>query len=261
MTDKQIIIDNVDVSGCESFCNGICCKVGFGGDASCELFSDCNYKNWKRKEQECEELKKLVETHCTENINMQRENGLLQEELAISIQENEEGREINAELKEKNEELNKLYEEVCSENLKEIYELIKKNDLWRGIVNVVNEKLEEQLDQLKAENKELTTINARLLDRLEVDETDTSLVFNLDKELRQKEREFYVAIQEIVKLEQALKEIKPILEFYANSKIGEKQGNGTYKILLNGGCILNYDPKPARQALQKISEVEDVENN
>ena len=59
MTDKQIIIDGVDVSGCESFCNSICCKVGFGDDASCKLFSDCNYKNWKRKEQECKELKNL----------------------------------------------------------------------------------------------------------------------------------------------------------------------------------------------------------
>ena len=70
--------------------------------------------------------------------------------------------------------------------------------------------LKEQLDQLKTENEELTTINARLLGRLEVDETDTSLVFNLDKELRQKEKEFYTAIQKIVKLKQTLTEIKEI---------------------------------------------------
>lgn len=60
--------------------------------------------------------------------------------------------------------------------------------------------------------------------------------------------------KEYKKLKQALTEIKDVLNFYADSKIGEKQGNGTYKILLNGSCILNYDPKPAIEALKKISE-------
>ena len=59
------------------------------------------------------------------------------------------------------------------------------------------------------------------------------------------------------KAEQILNEIKPILEFYANSKIGEEQVDGTYKIMLSGGYVMAYDPTPARQALQKISEVED----
>ena len=59
------------------------------------------------------------------------------------------------------------------------------------------------------------------------------------------------------KLKQTLAEIKPILEFYANSKMGEEQPDRTYKIMLSGGYIMAYDPKPARQALQKISEVID----
>ena len=61
----------------------------------------------KAKEQECDVLRKLAETHLAETINMQRELDQLTEELAISIQENEEGREINAELKAKNEQLKK----------------------------------------------------------------------------------------------------------------------------------------------------------
>lgn len=60
----------------------------------------------------------------------------------------------------------------------------------------------------------------------------------------------------ICRYKQTLTEIKPILEFYANSNMGEEQSNGTYKILSNGICITIYDPKPARQALQKIREVE-----
>ena len=58
-----------------------------------------------------------------------------------------------------------------------------------------------------------------------------------------------------IKLKQTLAEIKPILEFYANSNMGEEQPDKTYHIMLNGSYIMVYDPKPARQALQKISEV------
>lgn len=106
-------------------------------------------------------------------------------------------------------------------------------------VSEVIEKIEldyAQLDQLKAENEELTTINARLLGRLEVDEKDTSLVFNLDKELRQKEKEFYTAIQKVVKLKQTLTEIKEIIE---------------------QGVKIHDDIIISKQILQKISEVED----
>ena len=53
-----------------------------------------------------------------------------------------------------------------------------------------------------------------------------------------------------------LAEIKPILEFYANSKMGEEQPDRTYKIMLSSGYIMVYDPKPAREALRKINEVE-----
>ena len=59
-----------------------------------------------------------------------------------------------------------------------------------------------------------------------------------------------------IKLKQTLAEIKPILEFYANSNMGEEQPDKTYHIMVNGSYIMVYDPKPARQALQKISEVE-----
>jgi hypothetical protein len=98
-------------------------------------------------------------------------------------------------------------------------------------------RLEEEIDQLKAENEELK-------EQLELN-TANAVVIDM--------------AQRLFKLKQALKEIKEILNFYANSKIGEKRGNGTYKILLNGGCILNYDPKPAIEALKKISEVLDAE--
>lgn len=67
MTDKEIIIDGVNVSECEyrNWQNFCCCDnskenegeeriTGIGG---CEYNPNCYFKQLKRKEQECEELK------------------------------------------------------------------------------------------------------------------------------------------------------------------------------------------------------------
>lgn len=67
--------------------------------------------------------------------------------------------------------------------------------------------------------------------------------------------------RECDKLKQTLTEIKPILELYANSKIGEEQLDGTYKITVKNSSVLGdtyitFDPRHAKQALQKISECE-----
>lgn len=62
MTDKQIIIDGVDVSECKHFKIGTCLAdylltdMNFS-EAKCELCKNCYYKQLKRKEQEYEELK------------------------------------------------------------------------------------------------------------------------------------------------------------------------------------------------------------
>ena len=68
MTDKQIIIDGVDVSGCKKYeheivrCNATLKNMCFcGGRCTDKKNADCYFKQLKRKEQECEELKKNVE--------------------------------------------------------------------------------------------------------------------------------------------------------------------------------------------------------
>ena len=61
---EEIIIDGVDVRGCKNFSCGICEEENkiprtinhFTAD--CRMYPNCNYKQLKRKEQECEELKK-----------------------------------------------------------------------------------------------------------------------------------------------------------------------------------------------------------
>ena len=66
MTDKQIIIDGVDVSKCEYWSGSELgyCNIGLwanDGTHICECEIDCLYKQLKRKEKECEELKKAEE--------------------------------------------------------------------------------------------------------------------------------------------------------------------------------------------------------
>lgn len=57
MTDKQIIIDGVDVSGCPYYIDseGVCSSH----DCECIkcIHNVCFYKDYKAKEQECEKLK------------------------------------------------------------------------------------------------------------------------------------------------------------------------------------------------------------
>ena len=67
MTDKQIIIDGVDVSWCEHYTGDIgyltdknwTCRAKIQG-TKCENWSDCYFKRWQRKEQECEKWKQIA---------------------------------------------------------------------------------------------------------------------------------------------------------------------------------------------------------
>lgn len=78
MTDKQIMIDGVDVSWCEHYTGNIgyltnknwTCRAKIQG-TKCEDCPDCYYKNWKRKEQEYEELKK-EHYELTEEVSIDR---------------------------------------------------------------------------------------------------------------------------------------------------------------------------------------------
>lgn len=77
MTDKEIIIDGVDVSECEKLgetIDGITCGLGkrirFANKIItkhnlCKNNPNCYYKQRKRKEQECEELKKEINGYKT----------------------------------------------------------------------------------------------------------------------------------------------------------------------------------------------------
>ena len=65
MTDKQIIIDGIDVSKC-CWCDfepdtEPYCRINDGEDLGCEENSNCYFKQLKRKEQRIVDLNKMVE--------------------------------------------------------------------------------------------------------------------------------------------------------------------------------------------------------
>ena len=58
--NKPIIIDGVDVSGCEAYKDEHCkdkTSIMFCNTNLCSNFPNCYYKQLKRKEQECERLR------------------------------------------------------------------------------------------------------------------------------------------------------------------------------------------------------------
>ena len=125
MTDKQIIIDGVDVSYCPNHYNGWSalhrdhrpmCECGYDRECKpkyfeCSHYVKCLEKQLKRKEQECEELKKvneeknelLAKLGCPTIATARMKTFTLEQQLDQLKAENEE-------LKEK---INSL---LCSEN-------------------------------------------------------------------------------------------------------------------------------------------------
>lgn len=74
MTGKEIIIDGVNVAECEYFGATMdkshnCSKMGDEYLCSCEGGTKCYYKQLKRKEEECEKLKKEI-LHQADEILM-----------------------------------------------------------------------------------------------------------------------------------------------------------------------------------------------
>ena len=119
MTDKQIIIDRVDVSGCIYFkmnnktpmCRA--CNSGVGSPY-CEYHKDCYYKQLKEKEKECEELEKLYKELQDDMLacNKCRATIKLQQQLDQLKAENEKLEQVLAEIKEIVERNHKTKEEL-----------------------------------------------------------------------------------------------------------------------------------------------------
>ena len=147
MTDEQIIIDGVDVSGCEHLMQGI---VPFGcmedrKTCSCMNNPNCLYKQLKRKEQECEKAKQNAQDTYDLWQALIESFNILQDEKIKLEQECER-------LKEENKEIRKYQYE--------------------------QEFLQEQLDKLIKENKEIKTCYKNNLALLNKEEVNTTKLVN-----------------------------------------------------------------------------------
>ena len=270
MTDKQIIIDGVDVSGCAYFGSTMSptknCTMDSEYLHSCESCY-CYYKQLKKamnqivelnkkvetKEQECEELKKEIKSYQCNEKNANRCT------CAFRCLENTFCNEAENKIDEIQTKIKvlKIENEILSNKLGQ-------EENWHKSSDEISKANSEYTAKLKAENDELTAINARLLGRLEVDETDASLVFNLDKELRQKEKEFYTAIQKVVKLKQTLTEIKEIAETQRRYIDDIKGFMVDDKLVEWKSAYIDFSTACRRlnqEILQKISECEGNDGN
>lgn len=145
MTDKQII-NGVDVSWCihsNDNNNDECNITGM----LCKHYSNCYYKQLKRKEQECEEYKKKldnIQDSCPASVD-------------CSYRQCDKDRiaELKKELSSLLAEKNAL--EIGRDEYKQECQLLKQALKNQNIVAIVEEN-----DQLKAENEELKETNSKL---------------------------------------------------------------------------------------------------
>ena len=180
MTDKQIIIDGVDVSGCgqiiddyqqanritgkyEHFYN-ICecgCRSVEFYNLYCKDNPNCYYKKWQRKEQECEELQQY-HNKCCEEFEKEKKEWL--EKYNQVSRDFYNGKYCNAE---KCQQLDQLKAEVKSktEYIQEQREIInhysKEIEMYKKCQGKRASKREEEL---KAENEKYSLFIEKLCD-------------------------------------------------------------------------------------------------
>jgi hypothetical protein len=72
MTDKQIIIDDVDVSGCKWFThNQLCeCAIKPADDFHCHANPNCHYKKWQRAEQKLDKIVKVCDKFIPDHFKI-----------------------------------------------------------------------------------------------------------------------------------------------------------------------------------------------
>ena len=164
---EKIIVDGVDVSGCEFFSSGLgYCTIGLLADDGthiCECEQDCYYKQLKRKENECVNLK--YEITCLNNKVQDLDDGL--KIVARKLKASEQECECLNVYIESNKEQVEDAEKLVMDNdrlINELMELKKANDeknefLEKLGISSMGEfhRIKYYIDNLKKENNELRT--------------------------------------------------------------------------------------------------------
>lgn len=147
MTDKQIMIDGVDVSGCEWFYKNDPCKN------TCKYFctpcewveiQNCMYKYAKRKEQECERLKEQLSDMISQSALLPRFFGLTADEITNMLKQLDQ-------LKAENDELRK---NLVDKHTSRCFRLVTHREFDKLTIDKVqlrqeNKKLKQTLTEIK----------------------------------------------------------------------------------------------------------------
>ena len=229
MTDKQIPIDGIDVSGCINYTDELkdcSCRLTYAPFRYrfCEQNPNCYYKQLKLKEQECEELKKDLHQNFEEKDKL---NLIIDRLLEAS------GCDINT---------------ASAEDFEDVYE------------NMRYEK--QQIDQLNSENESLkdslkmfsSTLDWALKSQVGLykRQIDSSVPDDWEYE------EVLVLVEQYIeKIKQTLAEIKEIAEVEIECKTYEIENDCFNETRCKA---LNEHIDFIKQILQKISECE-VEND
>lgn len=194
MTDKQIIIDGVDVSGCiygeiEKAIFKCSCEYNVSSASMfCKDNPNCHYKLYKRKEQEYEELRQY-HNKCCEEFEKEKQNLIdrynqFLKDFFIGKYCKKEYCEL---LKAKEQELQQAMDNYVQLDLQRVKEYNELVDLYKA--------KEQECERLKWYLKEIRDDELKTLD-IELDEYETHCV---DTE--------YTNIINLV--EEALEEISP----------------------------------------------------
>lgn len=66
-----------------------------------------------------------------------------------------------------------------------------------------------------------------------------------------------LVLEALAQAKQDLGTARKALEYYADSRFGKKQDDGTYVLEIDKGCgvtvVYTYDPRPAKKALEQIT--------
>lgn len=195
---KQIIIDGVDVSECEYYDKNKPLLTCVCEEYPCNECHNCYYKQFKRKEQECKQLKgKLIITLGKEGLR-QSDKEFYEQQLD---QLKEENRSLKKQLQFEFDETLLQYSNTIEDLQKQLNNTVMQKCPQCGDVylNPVGCELHEENQQLKAENKELKEELEELKEENEYNEANA------------------------IEFKQTLIEIKEIAEKYKTLSFGEQQ--------------------------------------
>lgn len=114
---------------------------------------------------------------------------------------------------------------------KELKQQLKDKEIYIVGLRKQNQELQKACEELREECDELNKRNNFLLQRLEVDDTETSLVFKLQRELENSNSEFYFAVKSELKYKRALDELKDFI--FSNDEALDILGSENILAIIN----------------------------